>query len=67
MDRVKIDVIHNNKICNIDCHNSIYLSELCEVFNSNKKYIYSVFNEAFFEVNLKLYETDIVSGDIVFL
>lgn len=66
LDRIYIDVVVHGCIYKVDC-SCITISELCENFSSKTKYVYSLFNECYYDISLLISETNIKTGDIIFL
>lgn len=51
---------------NVDCGN-IYIHELCVKFMSSSRFVYSLFNECYYDYTLLICDTNIKSGDIIFI
>lgn len=67
LDRIKINVIYDNKIFDVDISTNIKLIDVCKQFSMENEYVYSLFNEAYYNTSKKICETNIKTGDIVFI
>lgn len=54
------------KYC-IDCNIFVTISEICKIFGVENKYVYSLFNDCYYDVSKLIYDTDIRTGDVIFL
>lgn len=67
LDRVDIVIIYQGKKYSVNCKRNIKLKSICNKLNCDSNYLYSLFNHKYYSCYRTLLDTNIKSGDILFI